>query len=330
MTTIGGRRTALEFANRDEFIPDPSFFRGCDGPVGRSGLVLTVGGISVLIGGLDEARLRSVLLRHGAFCGEPGAGKTDATVEIVKAGVGSFLKPGLVQGATEYYRVDMRWYGSTLVATSYEWAGWFDATLGHGGLALGASALIDSKAFDRSMENYLRVLYAHRIVRHGGFLLHSAGLVRDDRAYLFFGPSGAGKTTVTSLSPEALVLSDDLTMVVKASDGEYKACSVPFRGLFAPLVESVREYPLAGFFRLVQDSSDSLEPLEGAAAVGEVLASLPFVLERPEIAGDVIDTVAGATLRVPVFKLRFRKDRTFWNVIGSRIDGLGVGRGIKS
>jgi hypothetical protein len=297
--------------------------------VGTSGLVLTVGGISVLLSGLDASRVGSVRLRHGAFCGDPG-GKTDATVDIVKAGVGSFLRPGLAQGATELYRVDMRWYGSTLVATSYEWAGWFDPMLGHGGLALASSALIDSKAFDRSMENYLRVLYAHRIVRKGGFLLHSAGLVRDERAYLFFGPSGAGKTTVTSLSPEALVLSDDLTMVVKTSGGEYKACSVPFRGLFAPLVESVKEYPLAGFFRLVQDTTDALEPLEGAAAVGEVLASLPFVLERPEMAGDVIDAVAGATLRVPVFKLRFKKDRTFWNVIGSRIDGSGGSRGIKS
>jgi hypothetical protein len=174
------------------------------------------------------------------------------------------------------------------------------------------------------MENFLRVAYAHAVIPSGGFLLHSAGLVRDGRAWLFFGPSGSGKTTVTSLTPEALILSDDLTMVLRSGQGEYRACSVPFRGLFAPRPESDESWPVAGFFRLVQDKADRIEPVRGAMAVGELVGSLPFVTERSEIAGDVIDAVAAAVSRVPVFRLHFRKDNTFWRIIETACPGAAI------
>ncbi len=39
------------------------------------------------------------------------------------------------------------------------------------------------------------------LVREGGFLLHAASAIRNGKAFLFSGLSGAGKTTISSLTP---------------------------------------------------------------------------------------------------------------------------------
>jgi len=313
----------------EDFVPDRSFYAGPRPSPGNVSLTITVAGVAVRLDGLDPDRDRTLRRRYGVFCDAP-PGAPDMVVRVTLAGRPGFLQ---VARASELYRVHTRWEGDTLYASSYEWAGWIDPSRKTGGLSLGEITEVDAAAFDRSIENFLRVAYAHLMVARGGFVLHSAGLVRDERAYLFFGPSGSGKTTVTTLSPGALVLSDDLTLVVPMDGGGYGACSVPFRGVFAPQPTSIRTFPLAGFFRLIQAGEDRLDRVAGARAVGELVGSLPFVTERPEWAGAVMDAVAGAVSKVPVFRLHFRKDRTFWKVIDGMVpifDDFSAVRGIKS
>lgn len=296
-----------------EFIPDLMFHRS-EAPAEHSGeLTLTVGGITTRLRGLSSDHVSVLRERYGIFCRDDGRDPFDVAVKQV--GRRGFLLPKGIAG--EIYRVAIRSQGGVLLATSYEWAGWIDRARRTGGLTLSASATTDPKALDRSIENFLRVLYSQLVVRQDGFLLHAAGLVRGGRAYLFFGPSGAGKTTVAKLSPEATLLSDDLTLVTRsdAPGGVAGACSVPFRGLLAPRPESDTVYPVAGFFRLIQDETDHLVALRGARAIGAIVASLPFVTERPETAGEAIEVVRLAAASVPVFELHFRKSRAFWDVI---------------
>ena len=62
-----------------------------------------------------------------------------------------------------------------------------------------------------ALANFLRVTYALLLIRHGGFLFHSAGMIRNGCGYLFYGHSGSGKTTVSRLSQNHVtLLSDDL------------------------------------------------------------------------------------------------------------------------
>ena len=324
-TQVGVTLEAVKDRSVD-FIPDLSFHRKSANNASEGLLCLTVGGITTRLSGFRPEEIATLKNRYGIFCAET---TSPAAIEIhvTRVSEHSFLK---VLKPEEFYRVDMRWESGALLACSYEWAGWVDHAAGRGGLLLAGGTAADSshdaKAFDRSIENFMRVVYAHAIISRGGFLLHSAGLVRGGRAYLFFGPSGSGKTTVTTLTPEALILSDDLTMVVRMGDGEYRACSVPFRGLYAPRPDSDSTWPVAGFFRLVQDTSDRLDPVDRSRAIGELVGSLPFVTERSEMAGDVIDVVAAATAAVPVFRLHFRKDRTFWDVVAKGCPGAVFGR----
>jgi hypothetical protein len=295
-----------------------------------------VGGVSLLLEGLAEAQREKLARRYGVFASPRSEqGRHDLVVRISVARRPGFLLAGSTASTPEYYRIVTSWHGGMLLATSYEWSGWMDSDAREGGLALADIALADSFSFDRSIENYLRVVFAHLVVRRGGFLLHSAGLVRDGHAWLFLGPSGSGKTTVTSLSPDALILSDDLTLVARDGDGVFRSSSVPFRGVFAPEYSTVESFPVAGFFRLVQSPDDRLERLEGARAVGDLVGSLPFVTERREMLGEVLDLITTACRSIPVFRLYFTRSRNFWNVLsraglGLVVDDFSANRGIKA
>lgn len=316
---------------RSDFVPALRDLLPLRDPLGPCSLDVTVGGLTVALSGFSPSQAATLAARYGAFASQSRSASS-FRLRVVRAQREGFLQ---CAGGHELYRVKIAWEGSTLIATSYEWAGWFDREAGAGGLALGEPAETDSRAFDRSLENFLRVVFAHTMVPRGGFLLHGAGLVVGGKAFLFFGPSGSGKTTVTSLTPEALVLSDDLTLLMNGDDGVVRACSVPFRGVFAPHPVSIESFPVAGFFRLIQDTTDFLEPIQGAKGVGEVVGSLPFVTDRPEMMGEVIDAVARATGSAPVFRMHFRKDRTFWDEIrraglpGPAVDDFRAVRGMK-
>lgn len=320
MTVTVGSMTALG-RDRHDFVPDLAFHRAIlpASSISMRSLAISVGGIRVHLTGLSAGQAGALRERFGVFCETPGEAATAATysIDVTVVENDAFL---VTRGTrSELYRVSIAAEDGSMLAASHEWSCWFNQQTGVGGLALTSITSSDPRAFDRAVENFLRVLYAHTLLDEDGFLLHAAGLVRDGRAYLFFGPSGSGKTTVTAMSPDAVVLSDDLTLV-KVFDEEggltCRSSSVPFRGVFAPRPERETLYPVAGFFRLVQDASDFLVPLSGARAVGEIVSSLPFVTERHDLAGRAIDVVSKAVAGTPVFRLHFRKGRTFWDAIG--------------
>jgi hypothetical protein len=62
------------------------------------------------------------------------------------------------------------------------------------------------------LEITLRTALCCALPLEGCVALHAAGLVIDGRGAVFFGPSGAGKTTLSRLSPHP-VLSDELVVV---------------------------------------------------------------------------------------------------------------------
>lgn len=299
--------------------PEPSFFDELDGREGGGfgphSLEIRSGGIRARLEGLSSRQQSELAARYGIFArpGSDGAAP-DLLVSVHRSPCSRFLElPRTVPAET--YRLLSRQVGGNaggdLMAWSYEWAARWSRSRGRVTLAAASG---DRKVFDRIVENCLRLIFAHEMLERGGMLLHGAGVVRNGSAYVFFGPSGAGKTTVTTLSAGDLILSDDLVMIVRRESG-FAACSVPFRGLLTPAATTDRDYPLAGLFRLVQDREDRVEPLDAPRAVGELVQSLPFVTDCPEAAPRMLEVASAVAAAAPVSRLRFRKDRTFWRVV---------------
>ena len=65
-----------------------------------------------------------------------------------------------------------------------------------------------------SIDAVLRMLHSLILARDGGFLVHAASAVRNGRAFLFAGVSGAGKTTISRLAPpDVVLLTDEISYV---------------------------------------------------------------------------------------------------------------------
>jgi len=292
-----------------EYHPGPEYFHRVSTPRGRDSLGFALSGFHLLFDGFSQEDSALLKARYGSFVS--GTSPADAgRIRIVEAEVPGFLKPRMEGGVPELYRLEQSWSGSRLTAYAYEFAGWFDFEERRGQLAI---APVGGDPVHRGVENFLRVVCAHAFLRQGGLLLHAAGVVRGDRAHLFFGPSGSGKTTVTLLSERQTILGDDLVLI-RAASGAFEACAVPFRGLYREPPETDRAFPLAGLYRLVKDRDDFLAPLPPSRGAAELLGSLPFVMESGEgaralgIAGRIVDAT-------PVQRLHFRKSADFWRLI---------------
>jgi len=165
-----------------------------------------------------------------------------------------------------------------------------------------------------SIDCVLRIVHTLLLARQGGFLLHAASGVRNGRAFLFSGVSGAGKTTIAGLAPpDVTLLTDEISYVVKDSD-EYLAFGTPFAGELARVGENLHA-PIAEVFLLTQGLTNKIEPLDTAVAAHSLLRNTLFFAEDPDMVALVFQSVCDFVRRVPVRRLTFLPDAKVWELI---------------
>jgi hypothetical protein len=165
-----------------------------------------------------------------------------------------------------------------------------------------------------SIDGVLRILHSLLLARQGGFLVHAASAVRNGRAFLFAGVSGAGKTTLSRLAPpDAEVLTDEISYVRPTAAG-YEAFGTPFAGELARIGANLRA-PLAALYLLVQGPENRIEPVTPAEAARAVLRNILFFAHDDELVGLVFQSVFDFVARVPVHRLIFTPDPRAWELI---------------
>ncbi|MFT5609519.1 MAG: hypothetical protein ACI9WC_000206 [Arenicella sp.] len=173
------------------------------------------------------------------------------------------------------------------------------------------------------VENVLRVFTAYKAVESGGVILHSAGLVHDEQAYIFVGRSNAGKTTLTRKAYKygAKVLSDDINMVLPCSNKSgFNAHAVPFSGEFGRTLEhanSRESYPLAALVLLEQGELLRVTTAERSDAVAKLLVGSPFVNMDTKQAPLLFDAVTDLAAKVPVLRLQSARDEPIENIMNA-------------
>lgn len=166
-----------------------------------------------------------------------------------------------------------------------------------------------------AMDSLLRILLTVVLLPQRGFLLHAATVVRDGRAYIFAGRSGAGKSTVASLSPEGNVLTDEISLL-RYSNGCWQAHGTPFWGEFRA-AGSNHEFPIAGIYSLVQAGSDQVEPLSVKQALRALLPCVLFFRSENDAHERLLMTLLSLIGEVPCHRLHFRRQAEFWKVIAA-------------
>lgn len=150
----------------------------------------------------------------------------------------------------------------------------------------------------------------------GGLLFHAAGLARRGNGYAFFGYSGSGKTTVARVSTDAVILNDDLVVLLPAAN-RWWIYATPFSNPTQVTSAGPRRVPLAALYRLVQDQQIWVEPIDPATAIAEVIASSPVVSADPDRALALLARAEQLVGVVPVQRLHFRPESSFWAVVRS-------------
>jgi hypothetical protein len=180
-----------------------------------------------------------------------------------------------------------------------------------------------------SIDAVLRIVHTLVLAKQGGFLLHAASAIRNGKAFLFAGVSGAGKTTISRLAPaDATLLTDEISYVRKLkadaqsgdgnggeNDDEYVAFGTPFTGELAKVGENASA-PVAALYLLAQGPENRIEPVAVADAGRELLSNMLFFAEDHEMIHWAFEAACDFVKRVPVYRLTFAPDARVWELIG--------------
>jgi hypothetical protein len=165
-----------------------------------------------------------------------------------------------------------------------------------------------------SLDSVLRIVHTLLLAQRGGFLVHASSAIRNGRAFLFSGVSGAGKTTISRLAPpDAALLTDEISYVTR-EDGAYFAIGTPFFGELARAGENLKA-PIDTFYLLAKGIENKIEPITGASAVRALMANILFFARDPQFVELVFDSALDFARRVPVRRLTFAPDSRVWELI---------------
>ena len=251
-------------------------------PGQEKALQICIGGVSLKLKNMDAALWESARLRYAAFETEEGTGFP----VVMTQGIGVRLP-------------------RSTSAFCYEVAG--------ASLRLGRKrAVVAGVGNEYALDSVLRVLLTRLLLRAPGFLLHAATVVQDGKAYVFMGRSGAGKSTVASLSPQGSVLTDEISLL-RRIEGTWYAHGTPFWGEFRAAGQN-RRVPLERVYALAQAVSNRTERLAARPALAGLLGNTLFFSGGREERELLLRAQMSLVESVPVQRLEFRRDETFWEV----------------
>lgn len=164
-----------------------------------------------------------------------------------------------------------------------------------------------------ALDSLIRILLTVALLPKQGFLLHASSVVRDGRAYIFMGRSGAGKSTVASLSPEGSVLTDEISLL-RLERGAWRAHGTPFWGEFRAAGHN-HNYPVAGIYCLTQAPEDKVIPLRPKELLRAMLPCVLFFSPAQEANEALLNILMKFVHEVPCFRLHFRKGKAFWDEV---------------
>lgn len=165
----------------------------------------------------------------------------------------------------------------------------------------------------------------HNAQQEKAFIIHSTGVIKNGLGYLFFGPPGSGKSTIAGLSGKFTVLHDDMNLVT-IHDHNASVEGVPFN---PKLINRTKAHgPVSAIFSLHKHDAAKIEKRTPAELIEKLLPEtflpLPVLSKnRTQAFQYMISCVRALSNRVPYFRLYFKKDDGFWNLIEKMEDKDG-------
>lgn len=177
------------------------------------------------------------------------------------------------------------------------------------------------KLFEKtSFESFLRVIYSLILPQEDGIAIHASSLVKDEKAYVFPGKSGTGKTTLVRLSPDATLLTDEISLV-RGIGVDPVAFGTPFHGdLGIPGQDT--SAPISGLYFPVKDKKSYLKKLSPKRALEKLLPNVVFFGEDQELLRRLFHLSGELAISLPCYDLHFLPEPSFWSLINEQKRGI--------
>jgi len=171
----------------------------------------------------------------------------------------------------------------------------------------------------RVFEQILYQAYWSAVRRKGldSLLMHSSCMERNGKGYVFTGKSGSGKSTVASLSADAKIFNDEIS-VIDLGGRPVEIFDAPFNGFFEKKIEG--SAPLAGVYILVQAPRHRVSRTTSSESIKTLSREIipPMGLETPfsqKVYWEMLDYATRIAEAVPLNTLEFLPDPGFWGYI---------------
>ena len=178
-----------------------------------------------------------------------------------------------------------------------------------------------SEEEDKSIVEEMAYRFCANVLMTKGILhLHSSFVLYEDKALIFTGPSGIGKTTQAELwrdFQDALIVNGDACLLRQMEDGQWWAFGTPIHGS-SPYCENEKA-PIAAIITLEQGEENVLTRMDDFSALSYCLPEFyrPKMDEKTE--ETFWDSVDSLFRSVPVYHLVCRPDREATEIVKKEI-----------
>jgi len=274
---------------------------------------ITIGGLPIQIGCASSKFMEMLEQRYGKFikdspagmasprCHEGGRGNKNKTIQLDI----ELIPPSPTADRDADLEVcfeDGRW---TMRRGDFT-AEWGPATM---------RGSVRQAAYPYALDSVIRIIHSLMLAKTGGgFLLHAASAVRNGRAFLFSGVSGAGKTTIARLAPaDATLLTDEISYIRRTGRG-YQAFGTPFAGELGIAGEDLAA-PIRALYFLRKGPRNEIGAVDPARAARTLLRNILFFADDPRLVDQLFAAACEFAGRVAIRELTFRPDAEVWGLI---------------
>ena len=161
-------------------------------------------------------------------------------------------------------------------------------------------------------------LINQKLVDKKSIPLHACGVMRNKTLFLFGGPSGTGKSTISQLSKELGLhtLDEDQILLKKITPGKYGANAWGYS-----LMEC--DFPIKAVFKISQSKENNLHRLSKAQTAKFLFQQSLEVVGRTcsrTISEAVFRFTTAMAQNIPGYELKFTKSPDFWDLIKAELD----------